>query len=113
MTTGPRVGSSSVAWATPGGVITSIALGTLAGSTEQMGLAPPGAHTPNWNGCGVAAKPRAWSELNPSWPVSATANAHPEPGVPNVDSGTIRVAVRLVLSGANCALPSEALEGPT
>src|SRR5947209_8188976 len=78
-----------------------------------MGLAPPGAHTPNWNGCGVAAKPRAWSELNPSWPVSATANAHPEPGVPNVDSGTIRVAVRLVLSGANCALPSEALEGPT
>jgi hypothetical protein len=47
MTTGPRVGSSSVSWDTPGGVMTSIAFGTDAGSTEQMGLVPPGAQTPN------------------------------------------------------------------
>ena len=36
------------------GVITSIAFGTVAGSTEQIGLVPPGTHTPNWNGWGRA-----------------------------------------------------------
>ena len=45
-TTGPRVGSSSVAWKTPGGGIVSITLGTVVGSTEQMGLIRPEAHTP-------------------------------------------------------------------
>src|SRR5215468_1638922 len=59
MTTGPRVGSSSVACETPCGVITSTAFGTVPGSTWQIEAVPPGAHTPNWNGCGVAAKPRA------------------------------------------------------
>jgi len=44
MMTGPRVGSSSVAWETPAGVMTSIAFGTVAGSTEQIGLVPPAAH---------------------------------------------------------------------
>ena len=59
MTTGPRVGSSSVAWETPAGVITSTALGTVPGSAEQTGAVPSGTHTPNRNGCAVAAKPRA------------------------------------------------------
>jgi hypothetical protein len=47
MTTGPRVGLSSVACETPGGVITSMALGTVVGSTEQIGAVPPAAQTPN------------------------------------------------------------------
>ena len=47
MTTGPRVGLSSVACETPAGVITSMALGTVDGSTEQIGVVPPGAQTPN------------------------------------------------------------------
>ena len=37
------------------GVITSIAFGTVAGSMPQIGAVPPGAQTPNWNGCGVGA----------------------------------------------------------
>ena len=44
MTTGPRVGSSSVAWETPAGVMTSMAFGTVVGSTAQIGLVPPTAH---------------------------------------------------------------------
>jgi len=47
MTTGPRVGSSSVAWETPGGVITSMAFGTVDGPAEQMGAVLPAAQTPN------------------------------------------------------------------
>ena len=47
MTTGPRVGLSSVAWETPAGVITSMALGTVVGSTKQIGAVPPAAQTPN------------------------------------------------------------------
>jgi len=45
--TGPIVGSSSAACDTPAGVSTSMALGTVPGSTAQIGLLPPGAHTPN------------------------------------------------------------------
>jgi hypothetical protein len=45
-TTGPSVGSSSVAWETPAGVIVSTTFGTVFGSTEQIGAVPPGAHTP-------------------------------------------------------------------
>ena len=41
MTTGLMVGSSSVAWETPAGVITSMAFGTLLGSNEQTGAVPP------------------------------------------------------------------------
>src|SRR5262244_3968567 len=44
MTTGPRVGSSSVACETPCGVITSTAFGTVPGSTWQIDAVPPGAH---------------------------------------------------------------------
>ena len=40
MTTGPRTGLSSVACETPAGVITSMALGTVDGSTEQIGAVP-------------------------------------------------------------------------
>ena len=47
ITTGPGTGLSSVAWETPGGVITSIALGTVDGLTGQIGAVPPTAHTPN------------------------------------------------------------------
>ena len=61
---------------------TSIAFGTVAGSTVQCGSALAAAHTPNWKGCGVGVKPRAWSGLKPSWPVSTTVNAQPEDGVP-------------------------------
>ena len=50
ITTGPAVGSSSVACDTPGGVRTSMALGTVAGSTEQIGLVPPAAQTPKREG---------------------------------------------------------------
>jgi hypothetical protein len=49
MTTGPAVGSSSVAWETVGGVMTSTAFGTVDGLTEQMGEDTPGAQTPKVN----------------------------------------------------------------
>src|SRR5262245_64385690 len=91
MTTGPRVGSSSVAWETPDGVMTSIVFGMVDGPAEQIGAVPPGAHTPNRNGCGVGANPRAWSGLNPSCPVSTTLNPQPDPGVPNCASGSAMV----------------------
>src|SRR5213594_2779304 len=71
-TTGTLVGSSSVAWEVSAGVITSTAFGTLLGGNVQIGAVPPGAHTPNWNSCAVGWKPRAWSLLKPSWPVSTT-----------------------------------------
>src|SRR5262249_27308471 len=91
--TGPVSGLSSVAWSRPAGVIVSITFGTVFGSTAQIGLFPPGAHTPKLNGCGVAANERAWSELNPSWPVRATVNTQPVPGSPNAARGSTRVAV--------------------
>ena len=59
MTTGPRVGSSSVACVTPGGVMTSMALGTALGSNVQIDALPPDAQTPNVNAPGVAVKARA------------------------------------------------------
>jgi len=49
MATVPWVGSSSVSCETPGGVITSTAFGTKAGSNPQTGWGPPGAQTPNRN----------------------------------------------------------------
>src|SRR6478609_3441422 len=83
-TTGvPAVGSSSVACETPSGVITSMACATALGSTEQIGDGSPTAQTPNWNCCGVGAKVRANPSEEPSWPVSTTLNAHPEPTVPS------------------------------
>src|SRR5215468_7360713 len=91
MTTGPRVGSSSVAWETPAGVITSTAFGTVSGSDEQTGAVPPVAHTPNVNPPGVAVKLRAWSVPNPSWPVSTTLKPQPDAGVPNCASGRAMV----------------------
>ena len=48
----------------------------------QCGSALAVAHTPNWKGSGVGWKPRAWSGLNPSWPVSTTVKDHPDAGVP-------------------------------
>jgi hypothetical protein len=59
----------------------------------------------------VAAKLRAWSELKPSWPVNATVNTQPEPTVPNVACGRIRVAVSLGSSTTNCGQPSDAFDG--
>jgi small GTP-binding protein len=59
MTTEPAVGSSSVACDTPGGVMTSMAFGTLFGLNVQIGALPPDAHTPNVNAPGVAVKARA------------------------------------------------------
>jgi hypothetical protein len=40
-----RSGMSSEAWDTPGGVMMSMAFGTVSGSSEQIGCWPPGAHT--------------------------------------------------------------------
>ena len=49
----------------------------------QCGSALAVAQTPNRNGCGVGWKPRAWSPLKPSWPVSTTVKPQPGPGVPS------------------------------
>lgn len=59
--TGPRVGSSSVAWETPAGVIVSMSCGTVPGSSEQIGEVPPGAHTPKEYPPAVAVNALAWS----------------------------------------------------
>src|SRR5260370_23269367 len=107
MTTGPRVGSSSVDWDTSEGVITSTAFGTVPGSTEQIGAVPLGTQTPNRNGCGVGANPRAWSGLNPSCPVSTTVKPQPEPGVPKTDSGSAIVIVPSDCDMSTCAVPTQ------
>ena len=106
MTTGPEVGSSSVAWETPGGVITSTAFGTPAGSAEQTAAVPPGAHTPNVKPPGVAVNARAWSELKPSWPVSTTLNPQLEVGVPNCASGRATVMVRSLPLASTDGVPA-------
>jgi pyridine nucleotide-disulfide oxidoreductase len=59
--TGGLVGSSSANWSVPAGGMVSISLGTVPGSTWQMGDEAPAWHTPNRKSCGVGAKPRAWS----------------------------------------------------
>src|ERR1700722_2005902 len=107
MTTGPRVGLSSVAWETPAGVSTSMALGTVVGSTKQIGALLPAAQTPNVSGPGVAVKARAWSELNPSWPVSTTLKPQPEVGVPNCASGSATVIVLSACTASAEAVPTE------
>src|SRR5450631_491995 len=106
MTTGPRVGSSSVAWDTPDGVMTSMAFGTEPGSTLQIGLMPPTGQTPNVKAPGVGVNARAWSGLNPSCPASTTLNAQPEPGVLNWASGSAIVTVLLAWSATMNAVPT-------
>ena len=55
----------------------------------------------NWANCpGVAVKPRAWSGLKPSCPVSTTVNPQPGPGVPNCASGR---EIVMVLSGCSAS----------
>ena len=88
--------------------MTSIAFGTEPGSTAQMGLPPPGAHTPNRNGCGVGAKPRAWSGLKPSWPVSTTVKTQPGAGWPSAALGTITVMKREIALADTATGPSDA-----
>src|SRR5512135_1947358 len=106
MVTGPRVGSSSVAWETPAGVRTSMALGTVLGSAAQTGAVPPGAHTPNVKPPGVAVKLRAWSVPNPSWPVSTTLKPQPDAGVPNCASGRAMVIVLSACTASTDAVPT-------
>ena len=84
-----------------------MAFGIVPGSAEQMGLVPPGAHTPKRNGCAVGANPRAWSPLNPSCPVSTTANDHPEAGVPKAAAGSAIVMVLVTAEETTVAFPSE------
>src|SRR5436190_13880059 len=97
--TGPTVGSSSVAWLVPAGVMTSIAFGAVPGSMLQIGETPPGAQSPNWNGWAVGAKPRAWSGLKPSCPCSTTENVHPLAGWPSAAAGTaIVIALEVSLA---------------
>src|ERR1017187_5048212 len=95
MTTGPRVGLSSVAWETPVGVSTSTAFGTVAGSTLQIGAVPPGAQTPNVKTRGVAVKARARARMNPTAAVSTTLKPPPDDGVPTCAAGR---ATGIVLS---------------
>src|SRR5581483_345825 len=108
MTTAPALGSSSVAWETPGGVITSTAFGTVPGSATQIRAVPPGAQTPNEKSPGVAVNARAWSGLKPSCPVSTTLNPHPEAGVPNCASGRAIVIVRSLPLGSTNGVPTAA-----
>src|SRR6202522_1710996 len=112
MTTGPGIGSSSVSWETPAGVMTSIAFARVVGSTAQIGLVPPTAHTPKVYAPGVAVKARAWSELKPSWPVRTTAKDHPAPGVPNVACGSAIVTGPAVCEVAMNGAPSGVPEAP-
>src|ERR1700742_2155916 len=107
MTTGPKAGLSSVAWGTPAGVITSMALGTVDGSAAQTGAVPPGAQTPNVSAPGVAVKARAWSGLNPSWPASTTLKPQPDVGVPNCASGRATVMVLSACTASADAVPAE------
>src|SRR5215475_656700 len=109
--TGPSVGLSSAAWSTPGGVITSIAFGTVFGSVTQIGAVPPSEHTPNVKSPAVDVNPRAWSPLKPSCPVSTTVNDHPVVGEPNALSGTATVIVFVIVDETTaltvpCALPA-------
>src|SRR6201992_535350 len=107
MTTGPTAGLSSVAWGTPAGVSTSMALGTVDGSAEQIGGVPPGAQTPNEKAPGVAVKARAWSGLNPSWPASTTLKPQPDVGVPNCASDSATVIVLSACTARADAVPTE------
>src|SRR5215510_8661906 len=108
MRTGPRVGTSSVDWSTPAGVITSIAFGAVPVSIPQIGLTTVvEAHRPNRNGAGVGANPRAWSGLNPSWPCSTTVKVHPGPGVPSAASDTNIVMYREAWLAETDTVPSD------
>src|ERR1700761_6524749 len=106
MTTGPSAGLSSAACETPAGVSTSMALGTVDGSTEQIGAVPPAAQTPNVSAPGVAVKARAWSGLNPSWPASTTLKPQPDAGVPNWASGSATVIVLSAWAASADAVPT-------
>src|SRR5580700_5782792 len=110
MTTGPRVGSSSVACKTPEGVMTSMAFGTALGLKVQMGALLPEAQTPKLNAPGLVVNARAWSGLKPSWPVSTTVKPQPEAGVPNCASGSATVIVRSAWTGSAEAVPTLAPE---
>src|SRR3954453_4823584 len=97
--TGPSVGSSSVAWLGPAGVMTSIAFGAVPGVMPQIGETVAGAQSPNWNGCAVGAKPRAWSGLKPSCPCRTTENTQPLAGWPSAVAGTaIVIALEVSLA---------------
>jgi hypothetical protein len=74
--------------------ITSTAFGTRPGSKVQCGSELAVAQTPNWNSCGVGAKPRALSGLKPSWPVRTTTKPQPGPGVPRDAFGTLKLMKR-------------------
>src|SRR6266516_596642 len=86
-------------------------LGTVFGSTVQCGSPLAVAQTPNRNGCGVGAKPRAWSGLKPSWPVNVTVKPQPDPGTsPVVDTrlavGTLKVMKREMALALIATVPS-------
>ena len=87
-------------------MITSIAFGTVPGSTVQCGSALAVAQTPNWKSCGVGWKPRAWSALKPSWPVRTTVKPQPGPGVPSDAFGTRKVMKREIGLALIATVPS-------
>ncbi len=71
-----------------------MALGTVFGFTVQCGSLLVVAQTPNVNCPGVEVNARAWSGLKPSWPVSTTVKPQPDPGVPRLAVGTLKVMKR-------------------
>ena len=78
------------------------------GSTVQCGSLLAVAQTPNWKSCGTVWNPRAWSELNPSCPVSTTVKPQPLVGVPRLAFGTRIVMNREIALAEIAAVPSVA-----
>src|SRR3954452_15338926 len=90
-----------------------MALGTPPGANVQWGSLLAVAQTPNANGCGVGAKPRAWSGLKPSWPCSTTVNTQPVPGWPSAVFGTVTRIDRVAWLAVTVADPSGAPDAST
>ncbi len=82
--------------------------GTVPGSNVQCGSVLAVAQTPNWKSCGVGWKPRAWSELKPSWPVSTTVKPQPGPGRAEARLGHAERDVARDLVAADVTCPSVA-----
>src|SRR4029077_5896917 len=91
---------------TPAGMSTSIALGTVLGATVQWGSVLAVAQTPKLKDPGVLVKLRAWSGEKPSCPVSTTVNPQPEPGVPRLEVGTLKVIKREIALALMLTVPT-------
>src|SRR5829696_6435763 len=88
--------------------MTSIALGTVPGSTVQWGSGEAVVDVPFKKSCGVGANPLAWSGLKPSWPVRTTVKSQPGPGWPRVALGTLKVMNREISLALMVTVPRAA-----